>query len=203
MGFNEKCPERAERPSLRWILIVRRWFNYTSNRPFPANYDSATISPWNYCIPPSPGSASPHLLHRRYYIVIGGFSDDFFFPSVFSSKAERRKGRRPRVGKKAKEWNTDRAPDGISSLVKLLSRRAPPGRRMIKINPPARSAGRFITGIRAIISHTLYELRADSCSLFGRGASLDFYFEIITAWFYSYIRRGSRIYYSRRFIRCF
>lgn len=39
------------RLTLLWILIARRWFNYTSNRPFPANDDSTTISPWNYCTP--------------------------------------------------------------------------------------------------------------------------------------------------------
>lgn len=52
MSSNEKCPGRAARPTPRWILIARRWwFNYTSNRPFPANDNSTTISPWNYCTP--------------------------------------------------------------------------------------------------------------------------------------------------------
>lgn len=124
MGFNEKCPwarswTLLRLPIPRWILIARRWFNYTSNRPFPANYDSATISSWNYCVSPSPRYIYVYIY---IYIVIynggregGGFSFGplSFHPpfGIFQNGHEARvggKGRRPRESEKRRKRGRER-----------------------------------------------------------------------------------------------
>lgn len=66
--------------------------NYTSNRPFPANYDFVTINSWNYCVPLST------LYSYR------GFSFAFIFPSAFSRTLCTHTRAREQSREKAEGW---------------------------------------------------------------------------------------------------